>query len=264
MEKTEEIRMVSNFQKVSLKKAEKLIQDGHFKKINITTDMKNIVKEIIKDISAAGVKSLNTLMLKSHDSYFMDHAVNTTVLATLIAQKYNFSSKEISELALGTFLHDIGKTIIEQFQDYDKPESTKEYYVKHSQFGYELLKYNYDISPVETQIVYQHHEHQDGSGFPKGLIGDNIPPVKLKERKTKGRIFRLAQICCVANVYDKMVLNPSCEKQMDPHDVIKQIIKDSGTKYNKSVVQALFQVIPLYQVGVYVKVIDSSDPTILN
>jgi len=264
LDKTEEIRRITKFQDISHDKAVKLIEDGHLKKINISTDMKKIVGEIIKDISTAGVKSLNTLMLKSQDTYFMDHAINTTVLAILIAQKYKFNSKEISSLALGTFLHDIGKTIVEQLKDYNNPKKAKEYYLQHPKFGYELLRNSHNITPMENQIVYQHHEYQDGSGFPTGLAGENLPPVSLQNRNMKGRIFRLAEICCVADAYDKMVLNPTSEKQMDSQSVMKEIVKNSGTKYNKDVVQTLFQVVPAYQIGVYVQVIDASDQALIN
>ena len=264
LDKTEEIRKVAKFQDMSHDKAMKLIEDGHLKKVNITGDIKNVVKEIIKDISAAGAKSLNTLMLKSNDTYFMDHAINTTVLATLIAKQYKFSSREISSLALGTFLHDIGKTITEQLNDHNNPVKAKEYYIKHPKFGYDLVKNSPEITPMISQIVYQHHEHQDGSGFPSGLIGDNFPPVKSTNRTTKGRIFRLAEICCVANAYDKMVLNPASEKQMDPQDVIKQLIIDSGTKYNKDVVKTLFQIVPAFQVGVSIKILEASNHSLVN
>ncbi len=262
-DKTEEISRCLNFQNISHDKAVKLIEDGQLKKVDITTDMKNITAEIIKDISAASVKTLNTLLLKSQDSYFMDHAINTTVLSILIAKKYNLNSEEISALALGTFLHDIGKVVIEQLQDHDNPQKAKEYYFQHPKFGYELLRNSHNVS-LATQIVYQHHEYQNGSGFPRGLIGDNNQPIKLPDRNKKERIFRLAEICCVANAYDKMVLNPSIDKQMDPQDVLIQMIKDSGTKYNKNIVQTLFQVVPAFQIGLCVKIVDASEPTLVN
>ena len=64
-------------------------------------------------------------------------------------------------------------------------------YKEHPTFGYLLLKNDTSISPMVLQTVYQHHEQQDGKGFPIGLKGDNQPPVKGSKAK-KGMIFRYA------------------------------------------------------------------------
>jgi len=263
-DKTEQIRKAAKFGDMSYDKAVKLIDNGHLKKINFGADVKNAVGEIIKDITAAGAKSLNTIMLKSQDSYFMDHAINTSILATLLAKKYRLSANVITDLALGAFLHDIGKTISEQLDDQGSTVKANDLYRKHPKLGYDLLSTSPDMSPMVTQIVYQHHEHQDGTGFPSKLTGENLPPVKMPGRITKGRIFRLAEICCVANAYDKMVLNPESKHQMDPQDVIKRLITDSGTKYNKDIVKTLLQVVPSFQTGVYIKVLECSDTALVN
>ncbi len=262
-DKTEQIRKAAKFGDMSYDKAVKLIEDGHLKKINFGADIKDVVGEIIKDVTSTGAKSLNTLMLKSHDTYYMDHAINTSILATIIAKKYRLKADIINALALGTFLHDIGKTISEQLDDPGSTGKTKELYRKHPKFGYDLLSSSSDMSPMVTQIVFQHHEHQNGCGFPSGLSGDNISPVVSQGRVTKGRIFRLAEICCVANAYDKMVLNPNSDVQMDPQDVIKRLIVGSGTKYNKDIVKTLLLVVPSFQTGVYVKVMEASDVSIV-
>lgn len=263
-DKTEQIRKAAKFGDMSYDKAVKLIEDGHLKKVNFGADIKDVVGEIIKDITSTGAKSLNTLMLKSHDTYYMDHAINTSILATLLGKKYRLSANLITDLALGTFLHDIGKTISEQFDDPGSTDKAKELYRKHPKFGYDLLSSSSEMSPMVTQIVFQHHEHQNGCGFPSSLSGDNIPPVNMPGRATKGRIFRLAEICCVANAYDKMVLNPDSDIQMDPQDVIKLLIVGSGTKYNKDIVKTLLQVVPSFQTGVYIRVMEASDASIIN
>ena len=263
VDKVEEIRKITQFEDMTHDKAVKLIKDGHFKKVNISSDMKNIIDEIIKDISAAGTKFMNTLMFKTKDTYFMDHAINTTVLAILIAQKYGFNRPEIASLALGTFLHDIGKITIEQLNDHDNPQKAKEYYLEHSTFGYLLLMDSPNISPMESQIVNQHHEYQNGTGFPIGLVGQNLPPIKTENRDTKGQIFRFAEICCIADAYDNMVMNPLNENQMEPQDVMKQLILESGEKYNKDIFKTLLEIVPAFPVGASLKIISSSDSALV-
>ena len=141
----------------------------------------------------------------------------------------------------------------------EDPEKTKELYPEHPVLGYQLLNNSPEISLIESQIVKQHHERQDGKGFPMGLKGENLPPVKTVKRSTKGYILRLAEVCIVSNAFDNLVFNPFEQKQNDPANAIKQIILDAGTKYNKDIVQMLLTVVPHYPVGATIKVVDIID-----
>jgi len=261
--KISKIKTISDFQNISTTKAVELLEKGYLKHINITYDLRKVVEEILKDISSIGAKFMNTVMIKTEDTFFLDHALNVTVMSILIGRKYRFTHKELMSLALGSFLHDIGKIIIEQLKDVGRKGKVQELYKEHPTFGYLLLSNNSDITPMETQIVNQHHEFQNGTGFPIGLMGQNIPPIKTIVRKSKGHIFRLAEICCIANKFDNLVYNPLEKKQGSPKDAIKQIIKDSGKIYNKDIVQTLLKVVPYYPVGVSIMVIDIVDPSLI-
>jgi HD-GYP domain-containing protein (c-di-GMP phosphodiesterase class II) len=261
--KITEIKNQSEFRELSITKAVELIEKGYLKKVNITYDMRLIVKEILKDISATGAKFMNTVMIKSVDTNFIDHAINTTVLTVLIGRKYRFSKAELMSLALGTFLHDIGKVVIEQIKGSEEPKTAHSLYREHPTFGYLLIRDSSDVTPMETQIVNQHHEYQDGSGFPIGLQGQNLPPVKPMSRDTKGQIFRLAEICCVANAFENLAYNPGDKNSFNLDHAVKKIILDSEKKFNRDVVQTLLQVVPIYPVGVSVKVIYIVDPSLI-
>ena len=258
-----EIRSQKEFQDVSHDRAVKLLEDGYMKKVNISYDLKKIVEEILKDISSVGAKYMNSVMIKSKDSYFLDHALNVTTLSIILGRKYRFDHKELMNLALGAFLHDIGKVVIEQLKDSGNSGRAKQLYREHPTFGYLLLSNSTDITPMETQIVNQHHEHQDGSGFPIGLAGQNLPPIKTVVRETKGHIFRMAEICCIANTFDNMVFNPNDKNQKAPDQAIKQIILDSEKMYNADVVQTLLKVVPYFPVGARIKVMDIVDPHLI-
>lgn len=258
-----EIKNQAEFRDLSSTKATELIQKGYLRKVNITYDMRLIVEEIMKDISAAGAKFLNTVMIKSVDTYFLDHAINTTVLAILIGRKYRFSKTELMSLALGTFLHDIGKIVIEQIKDSDDPNTAQTLYREHPTFGYLLIRDSADVTPMETQIVNQHHEYQDGSGFPIGLQGQNLPPIKPISREGKGQIFRFAEICCVANAFENLAYNPKKKESINLDQAVKMMIIDSGKRFNRDVVQTLLQVVPVFPVGATVKVLDIVDPHLI-
>ena len=258
-----DIQNQTEFKNASVLKAADLLESGYLRDVSLSHDMKKIVEEILKDITSTGAKLLNSVMIKTADTYFLDHALNVVILSILIGRTYQFSHKELLSLGLGSFLHDIGKVVIEQMNESKDPEKAKELYTEHPKFGYLMLNNMPNISPLETQIVNQHHEKQDGLGFPSGLKGQNLPPKKSVDRVTKGHIYRLAEVCSVANAFDNLTCNPKGGEKHDPIDAIKQIILDAGTKYNKDVVKTLLKVVPYYPVGATIKVVEIMDPALI-
>ena len=222
----------------------------------------NLINEIIDAISETGVKYMNTVMIKTKDTFFYDHALNTAVMTILIGKKFRFIKQELTSLAMGAFLHDIGKIIIEQLDSQKNSEEKKDYYNEHPTFGYLLLRNDSSISPLVLQTVNQHHEQQDGNGFPIGLKGDNVPPVKTDTPK-KGKIFRFAEICSVADIYDRKLLNPFNGEKKSPSTVIKEIVENANTVYNKSIVEIFTQVVPVFPVGSFVRIINIVDPLLI-
>ncbi len=259
---TERIQEALKLREMGYAKAKDSLEKGNLKDIEISYEMKNIVKEILDEILLTDTKFMTSMMPKSKDTQFLDHAVNVTVLSILLGKKFRFIKSELADLALGAFLHDIGKVIIEKLEKDDANQTEIDYYKEHPTFGYLLLKNDTSISPMTLQTVYQHHEQQDGNGFPIGLKGDNQPPVKANSSK-KGRIYRYAEICCVADAYDRRLLTPGDDGILGPAEVIKGILQSAGTIYNKSILEALTEIVPIYPVGSLVRINNIVDPALV-
>lgn len=259
----EKIKSFFKFQDMSRSKVYDFLNKGYLKEINLTLEMRKVIDNILKDISSAGSKFMNALMLKSKDTYLIDHSINTTVLAILVGQRYRFSKSELSDLALGVFLHDFGKVIIEKLKHSSNPQMAEELLKEHPTFGYLMFKKSYNSSPIVSQVINQHHECQDGSGYPIGLKGQNLPPTSTVKRETKGFIFRLAEICSVVNAYDNLMMNPEEKKQVPPSEAMKQLVVNAGTKLNKDIVKVLAKIIPHYPVGTFVKINNIIDPSLI-
>ncbi|MFC1573964.1 HD-GYP domain-containing protein [Candidatus Latescibacterota bacterium] len=251
------------FADLSRDKALKLLKQGYLRNIKITYDMRLIVEEMLKDISSTGAKILKTVLIKGEETYFLDHAINVAVISILIGKMYRFTKPELLSLALGSLLHDIGKVIIDQINKSDDSKIAKNLYPEHPTFGYLLVSENVDISPMESQIVNQHHEYQDGSGFPIGLNGQNLPPQQHISRERKGTIYRMAEICCVANAFDNLVFNPITKEQMGPEEAMKKLISEAKKIYNADIIQTLLKVVPIYPVGATIKVTSIVDPLLI-
>jgi len=261
-DKVEKIKKSMELREMSYVKVSEALEKGNLKNVEINHEMRKVIREIILEITSADIKFMNTIMIKSADTFFFDHAINTTVLAILIGKKYRFVKSELINLGMGAFLHDIGKVIIEQLEKQKENKGVANYYKEHPTLGYLLLSNDKNISPLVLQTVNQHHEQQDGKGFPLGLRGNNLPPVKTSKYE-KGNIFRFAEICCVADAYDRMLLNPFEGRRMVPLEVIKELLRSAGSIYNKNIVETLVKIIPIYPVGSLIKINDIIDPALI-
>jgi len=97
----------------------------------------------------------------------------------------------------------------------------------HSQTGFDILKSSPYLSEV-AQIVRQHHEHWDGSGYPAGLKGEEI--------NLGARIFH------VVDAYDAMRGNRAYRKSLSPREATNEIVRNSGTQFDPRVVDAFTRV----------------------
>ena len=260
-DKVTRLKKSAQFEEMSYAKVLETLESGKLKDVDITYDMRKIVKEMLQDILSSDVKFMSSVMPKSKDNYFLDHAINVSALSILIGKKYRFTRPELLDLGMGAFLHDIGKVIIDSLEE-KKNDETTDYYKEHSTFGYLLLSNDKNMSSLVLQVVNQHHEQQDGKGFPIGLTGTNQTPVKAATQR-KGSIFRFAEICAVADVYDKLLLSEEDGKNLQPSDVLKRILADAGTKYNKHIVETLIEIIPAYPVGSFVRITNIVDPALI-
>lgn len=166
------------------------------------------------------------------DPYTAGHQERVTRLAEAIAVEMNFSDEHISAVHTAGMLHDIGKIYVPaEFLSRPGKITDNEYNIlkQHAREGYAILKnieYKYPIA----EIVYQHHERINGSGYPRGLSGDQI----LIE----------AKIIAVADVVEAMASPRPYRPALGIDKALDEIRKNRGALYDETVVDtclALFQ-----------------------
>lgn len=150
------------------------------------------------------------------DPYTSTHQCRTAALAVLIAEGLALSEENIKSVEIAAKLHDIGKIllppeIINKPGKYTEIEATM--VQTHVVFGYELIK-SIDFQAPVAEIILQHHERLDGSGYPKGLKNDEL----LLESK----------ILAVANLADEMLSHRPFRPAHDLESVIKILRKDAA------------------------------------
>lgn len=178
------------------------------------------------------IKELNELAQKVHEKDIYTHGHNKRVMdyAIKIGNKLNLSKEKIENIGFAALFHDLGKIHVPD-EVLNKPgrltEEEFEFIKKHPLDGLELVKKTYYENIAE--IINQHHERLDGSGYPKGLKGDAI----LLE----------AKIIAVSDTYDAMTSDRAYRKGMPAQVAVDELIRLKGIHYDEMVVDAFIQVI---------------------
>ena len=168
----------------------------------------NMVDYVIKDSKA----SESLLKIAVHEYYTYTHSVNVAAVGTLFGQDIGLGVKDLKGLCAGILMHDVGKTRISTDILNKKGKLTKEEFdiiKKHPELGVEVLEETGIEFKEERIVTLQHHENDDGSGYPYGLKKDEIHPC--------GKIAR------VIDVYDALTAKRSYKEALRPFAAIKEM-----------------------------------------
>lgn len=117
---------------------------------------------------------------RGNNPYEYQHAMNVSILSGILAKWLHYDETATAEVMLAGLLHDIGKTKLPPEllakKRLNLSAREKVLYENHSKLGYELLKYNPNVSENVRLSVLEHHEHTDCSGYPGQLLSDRIHP----------------------------------------------------------------------------------------
>ncbi|UFJ40030.1 HD-GYP domain-containing protein [Brevibacillus humidisoli] len=117
-------------------------------------------------------------LLEGSENYTYRHSINVGILSALLAKLLNWPQERIILMGQAGLLHDIGKMMIPQNVLMKPGELTEEEFEvvkKHTIYGYQLLKQMEGTDSVLVQCAHWHHERCDGSGYPEGRTGDELP-----------------------------------------------------------------------------------------
>ncbi len=134
--------------------------------------IKPIIDEMLEQVYGNGNALLCILNLRIRARYQIEHAVAVTVLMLVFSQYKKIDKTVAKELAIGAFIHDIGKVLIdESILNKEGNVSAVEFEVikSHVNQSINIVKSTYGIPKLSQQVVAQHHEKLDGSGYPKGF-----------------------------------------------------------------------------------------------
>lgn len=205
-----------------------------------------LLDEVLNADTLTGLNSL-----KSHDNYTFCHSVDVAITALFLGKKLFLPRSQLKALGAGCLLHDIGKSFVDQGL-LVKPGKLTDAELglirQHPKLGYEYLRQRTsDILP--KHVAYQHHEQQNGRGYPRGLTGANKVNRDSRELAEVGRIALLAEIAAVADVFDALASDRPYRAGLPPENVVRIMQQMRGSHLNAEVLDAFCNVLPHYPVG---------------
>jgi HD-GYP domain-containing protein (c-di-GMP phosphodiesterase class II) len=180
--------------------------------------LRAIYKETVRAFAAA---------IDMKDRYTQGHSVRVGKYSEVIAREMGWSDEQVEGITIAGYLHDIGKLIVdlsvinspERFSAKDSAEMNK-----HPAAGYEILApITHPYADIPLMARY-HHERLDGTGYPDGLKGDQIPAG--------------AKIVTLADAFDAMTTDRPYRKKLPLEDVLTDFRANTGTQFDPVIVCA--------------------------
>ncbi len=188
-------------------------------------EMERLDKELTSIIDVIGTLS------ELRDPYTAGHQRRVSQLATLIASDMGFSATDVEDIRIAALLHDIGKISVPvEILSMPRRLNEQEYDLvkRHAQAGYEIIA-SAAMPATIADLVRQHHERCDGSGYPRGLTASEITPG--------------AKILMVADVVEAMMSHRPYRPALGVRAALAEIESGTGTLYDVEVAAACLRVV---------------------
>ncbi len=216
-------------------------KNGRVDMASVKKTVDQVVDSIMRNADACMLLSA----IRNKDSYSYSHAMASSILAAAVGRQIGLPIPDIKTLAQGSLLCDVGKlNISSRILNKNTPLSPEEIDIvrSHVEQGLELLEKSPGVSPEVISIVSHHHERHNGTGYPQGLAGGEIPP--------------LARIAGIVDCYDAMVSDRAYARGVSPADAISKLYTMRDVDFQSELVEEFIQAVGIYPVGSFVALTD--------
>ncbi|MCG7902755.1 MAG: HD-GYP domain-containing protein [Candidatus Thiodiazotropha weberae] len=198
-----------------------------------------VVEDMLASIFRNQDAFLGLTRIRQMDQYTFEHSVSVSALMIAFAKKLQLDQSTIWELGVGGILHDVGKLQVPE-KILNKPGrlTDQEFDVMrgHVGFGYKLIDEAESIPKRAQQVILQHHERLNGTGYPGRLSGEEIS--------------LYGKMAAIVDVYDAITSDRVYHKGKLPSLVLRQLVEwsDEGD-FDAELVQRFIQCVGIYPVG---------------
>lgn len=198
---------------------------------------KKVVTDLMGSIARSPEANLLLMQMRRFQKDLFSHAVNVCVLSLVVGVLEDFDV-DVAGLGVGALLHDVGETRIPRNLIRKKnvlTEAERRLREQHPKLGAVLLEQNHDLAPCARQIVCEHHERIDGSGYPLGVRAGNLSLA--------------GQIVAITDAYDDM-LSGRNQAVLQPVEVLRQLFMQSNAgSLDRELVERIIRCLGVYPIG---------------
>jgi HD-GYP domain-containing protein (c-di-GMP phosphodiesterase class II) len=201
---------------------------------------------------------------RTAETFLLAHSLDVALTAGLLAKDCGYDRDEAAGVVLGALFHDVGYALFPASyfggrsagagpREEDAARSSERLLARarqlHPVLGFLLLKEQRNVDLLAAHVAYQHHEHQDGSGFPRGLRGLNeLVTREQAVRAPPSQVHRYAAIVAVANEYDRLTSAPPGGSGLPHAEALRRLAALAGTWLNRAVVERFAAAMPPFPV----------------
>ncbi|PKM76234.1 MAG: HD-GYP domain-containing protein [Firmicutes bacterium HGW-Firmicutes-15] len=206
-------------------------------KLNVRL-IKDVVNNLVEELLFNPNVLVNLTDIRSYDDYTFAHSVNVCILSLMTGVTLSYDDIKLKDLGVGALLHDIGKIKLDKGTLNKADDLTREEYFEvkqHAESGFEILRKYDDISLLSAHIAFQHHERWNGTGYPRGLSGNDI--------------HEYGRIVAVADVYDALLADRPYRSSYSVNQAITILQRMAGTYLDPRCITALIANVAVYPIG---------------
>lgn len=220
------VSMTTLLYAITILDTNKLVKIAHQKEIDILLEKEKNIKLMVEQTTLALVEAID-----AKDNYTQGHSKRVAKYSAMIAKEAGKNQDECYEIYQIGLLHDVGKIGIPNAIINKKGKLTDEEYSiikKHTILGKDILS-KISISPKLSIGANYHHEKYDGTGYPEGLKGENIPEI--------------ARIIAVADSYDAMTSRRSYRAALPQNVVRNELLRGIGKQFDPDFAEIMIKLI---------------------
>lgn len=219
----------------------------------LTTDMNdsslhesiNVAREAVADVVESIARNPEAMQLVNNirklDEHSYQHAIDVSLLMVALGREMCLFKDDLIEVGLGGMLHDVGEVKPKGVSKINMIKNITKFRVyrdDHVQNGINIaMKTNQ--SKIVREIIANHHEHFDGSGYPMGRKG--------------GQIGLYGNMICIVDTYVSLITGRNCEVPLTPNKALDFMYKQKGRLFHPQMLDQFIQVIGVYPVGTMVR-----------
>jgi putative nucleotidyltransferase with HDIG domain len=200
--------------------------------------VENLIESVFRNENAI----MTLCKLRGFDEYTYTHSLNVSILAVLLGKRMGLDRPALLKIGLAGLLHDVGKARLPA-KILNKPGRLTEsefHAVKgHSMWSHDLLQKQANMPREILRAVAEHHERHDGSGYPRGLKGQEIS------------LF--SRVIAVADVFDALTSKRAYKDAMPPAQALSMMYQWRGRQFATEDIETFIQCIGVFPVGSFVR-----------